>query len=78
MSGYRVRQEYTEGTFVRSGQLLFQIDPRPFQAALEQAEGQLARSQGDLFQAQLDLARVRLQELLTVVQVYKALGGGWQ
>lgn len=32
----------------------------------------------DLFQAQLDLARIRLQELLTVVQLYKALGGGWQ
>jgi multidrug efflux system outer membrane protein len=32
----------------------------------------------DLFQAQLNLANVRLQELLTVVQLYKALGGGWQ
>jgi multidrug efflux system outer membrane protein len=32
----------------------------------------------DLFQAQLDLARIRLEELLTVVQLYKALGGGWQ
>ena len=35
-------------------------------------------SDRDLFQAQLDLARVRLAELLTVVQLYKALGGGWQ
>jgi NodT family efflux transporter outer membrane factor (OMF) lipoprotein len=32
----------------------------------------------DLFQAELDLARIRLQEILTVVQLYKALGGGWQ
>jgi multidrug efflux system outer membrane protein len=32
----------------------------------------------DLFQAQLDLAQIRLQEQLTVVQLYKALGGGWQ
>jgi outer membrane protein, multidrug efflux system len=32
----------------------------------------------DLFQSQLDLANIRLQELLTVVQLYKALGGGWQ
>jgi len=32
----------------------------------------------DLFQAELDLAGIRLQELLTVVQLYKALGGGWQ
>ena len=32
----------------------------------------------DLFQAELNLAQIRLQELLTVVQLYKALGGGWQ
>jgi outer membrane protein TolC len=32
----------------------------------------------DTFQAELDLAQIRLQELLTVVQLYKALGGGWQ
>jgi outer membrane protein, multidrug efflux system len=32
----------------------------------------------DLFTAQLDLARIRLEEILTVVQLYKALGGGWQ
>ncbi len=32
----------------------------------------------DLFQAQLDLAHIRLEELLTVVELYKALGGGWQ
>ena len=32
----------------------------------------------DLFQAELDLAQIRLEELLTVVQLYKALGGGWQ
>jgi len=32
----------------------------------------------DLFQGQLDLAEIRLQELLSFVQLYKALGGGWQ
>ena len=32
----------------------------------------------DLFQAQLDLAQIRLEELLAIVQLYKALGGGWQ
>jgi multidrug efflux system outer membrane protein len=32
----------------------------------------------DLFQSQLDLAQIHLEELLTVVQLYKALGGGWQ
>jgi len=35
-------------------------------------------SDRDLFQAQLDLARIRLEELLSIVQLYKALGGGWQ
>jgi multidrug efflux pump subunit AcrA (membrane-fusion protein) len=48
VSGYLVKQEYTEGSFVRQGQLLFQIDPRPFQADLDQAEGRLAQSQGQL------------------------------
>ena len=44
VSGYLVKQEYTEGTFVKSGQLLFQIDPRRFQAALEQAGGRFERA----------------------------------
>ena len=61
VSGYLVKQEYTEGTFVKSGQLLFQIDPRPFQAALEQAEGHLAQSQGQLEQARAQLAQAEAQ-----------------
>ncbi len=58
VSGYLIRQAYTEGTFVRRGQLLFQIDPRPFQAALDQAQGHLAQSKGQLEvdRAQLDRA----------------------
>jgi len=39
VSGYLLSQNYAEGSFVRKGQLLFEIDPRPFQAALAQAEG---------------------------------------
>jgi membrane fusion protein (multidrug efflux system) len=39
VSGYLLKQAYTEGNFVQKGQLLFEIDPRPFQAALEQSEG---------------------------------------
>src|ERR1700740_3311880 len=46
VSGYLVQQAYTEGTFVRKGDLLFEIDPRPFRAALDQIEGQLAQAQG--------------------------------
>jgi multidrug efflux pump subunit AcrA (membrane-fusion protein) len=42
VTGYIMRQGYQEGAFLRKGQLLFEIDPRPFQAALDQAEGQLA------------------------------------
>jgi membrane fusion protein (multidrug efflux system) len=61
VTGYLIKQEYTEGTFVKSGQRLFQIDPRPFQAALEQAEGQLAQSQGQLEQARAQLAQAEAQ-----------------
>ncbi|HKA22369.1 MAG TPA: biotin/lipoyl-binding protein, partial [Blastocatellia bacterium] len=45
VTGYLLEQGYKEGAFVKKGQLLFQIDPRPFQSALDQAEGQLAQSQ---------------------------------
>ena len=51
VSGYLIEQAYKEGSFVKKGQLLFQIDPRPFQAALDQARAQLAQSQGQLAQA---------------------------
>src|SRR5277367_143965 len=42
VSGYLIRQDYNEGAFVRKGQILFEIDPRPLQAVLDQAKGQLA------------------------------------
>ena len=61
VSGYLVKQEYTEGSFVKRGQLLFQIDPRPFEASLEQAEGQLAQAQGQLAQARAQLAQAEAQ-----------------
>jgi membrane fusion protein, multidrug efflux system len=61
VSGYLIKQDYTEGRFVKSGQLLFQIDPRPFRAALEQAEGQLAQSKGQLEQARAQLAQAEAQ-----------------
>ena len=57
VSGYLVKQEYTEGSFVKAGQLLFQIDPRPFQAEVDQAEGRLAQAQGQLEQARAQLAQ---------------------
>src|ERR1700689_5107612 len=55
VSGYLTRQAYTEGSFVKAGQLLFQIDPRPFEASLEQARGQLAQTEGQLAQAKAQL-----------------------
>jgi len=57
VAGYLTEQAYTEGTFVKKGQLLFQIDPRPFQAALDQAQGHLAQSLGQLEQARAQLAQ---------------------
>jgi RND family efflux transporter MFP subunit len=48
VTGYLQRQAYQEGAFVKKGQLLFEIDPRPFQAALDQAEGQLAQAKATL------------------------------
>jgi len=52
VTGYLLTQNYSEGSFVRKGQLLFQIDPRPLQAAADQARGQLAQANGQLAQAQ--------------------------
>jgi multidrug efflux pump subunit AcrA (membrane-fusion protein) len=48
VSGYLLCQDYKEGSFVKRGQLLFEIDPRPFQAVLDQAQGQLAQFLGQL------------------------------
>jgi len=52
VSGYLLSKNYTEGSFVRKGQALFEIDPRPLQAALDQAKGDLARAQAQLAQAE--------------------------
>ena len=52
VSGYLVHQLYREGSPVSKGQVLFQIDPRPFEDALKQAEGQLGQAQGQLGQAE--------------------------
>jgi membrane fusion protein (multidrug efflux system) len=60
VTGYLLRQGYQEGAFVRKGQLLFQIDPRPFQAALDQAEGQLAQAKAQLATAQAIEVRTQL------------------
>jgi RND family efflux transporter MFP subunit len=60
VTGYIMRQGYQEGAFVKKGQLLFEIDPRPFQAALDQAEGQLAQAKATLANAQAVQGRTEL------------------
>jgi RND family efflux transporter MFP subunit len=57
VSGYLVRQDYHEGAFVKKGQLLFEIDPRPFQAALDQAKGQLAQAEAQMANADINVKR---------------------
>ena len=59
VSGYLMKQNYGEGSFVRKGQLMFEIDPRPFQAALNLAKGSLAQAEGNLQQAQANLGQNR-------------------
>jgi membrane fusion protein, multidrug efflux system len=60
VTGYLLRQGYQEGAFVNKGQLLFEIDPRPFKAALDQAEGQLAQAKALLANAQAVQGRTQL------------------
>jgi membrane fusion protein (multidrug efflux system) len=57
VSGYLIRQDYQEGGYVRRDQVLFEIDPRPFQAALDQAKAQLEAAQAQLARATLDVKR---------------------
>jgi RND family efflux transporter MFP subunit len=57
VSGYIVRQNYKEGSVVRRGDVLFEIDPRPFRAALDQVKGQLAQAEAQLGKARLDVER---------------------
>jgi RND family efflux transporter MFP subunit len=59
VSGYLLRQDYHEGSFVRKGQLLFEIDPRPLQAVVDQAKGDLGKAQGQLSQANAQLSQAQ-------------------
>src|SRR3984893_12044349 len=61
VSGYLLRQDYKEGSFVKKGQLLFEIDSRPFQAAVDQAHGQVAQFQGQLEQANSQVTQAEAQ-----------------
>jgi membrane fusion protein (multidrug efflux system) len=70
--GNLLTQNYAEGSYVHKGQLLFQIDPRPLQAAADQAEGQLAQSKAQLLQAHSGLLQARAQLLSAEANQHKA------
>jgi membrane fusion protein (multidrug efflux system) len=79
VTGYLLRQDYQEGSFVRKGQLLFEIDPRPLQAVSDQASGQLAQFEGQLaqsnsqvVQAEAQLAQANSQLLQSQAQLARA------
>ena len=79
VTGYLLRQDYQEGSFVKKGQLLFEIDPRPLQAVSDQASGQLAQFEGQLaqsnsqvVQAEAQLAQANSQLLQSQAQLAQA------
>jgi RND family efflux transporter MFP subunit len=60
VTGYLLKQAYAEGSFVKKGQLLFQIDPRPFQVALDQAKAQLMQADAQLSNAEATQLQAQL------------------
>jgi membrane fusion protein (multidrug efflux system) len=81
VQGYLLKQDYKDGDYVKSGQLLFEIDDRPYKAALDQALGDVAQQQANLRKNQLDVAKytplaaqgaVSKQELDDAVQSTRA------
>ncbi len=59
VQGYLIKRDYTEGDFVKKGQVLFEIDPRTFQAALQQARGQLAEQNARWETVKANLERIK-------------------
>jgi len=57
VGGYLISQDYKEGSYVHKGDVLFEIDPRPFQAVLDQAKGQLAQARAQLYLADVNVKR---------------------
>ena len=72
VTGYILTQNYTEGAFVNKGQLLFEIDARPFQAVRDQAKGQFLQANGQLAQAKALLAQNQAQLLQAQANQRKA------
>lgn len=84
VTGYLLRRPYVEGAFVKKGALLFELDPSKFQAALEQAKGELAKAQAQLMKTKLDVERdtplakqgaISQKELVDSIQAHEAAKG---
>jgi membrane fusion protein (multidrug efflux system) len=71
VTGYLLKRDYKEGSFVHKGEPLFEIDPRPFRAALDQAKGQLEQSQAQLIQDEAQLATSEANQLKSQLDVEK-------
>jgi membrane fusion protein (multidrug efflux system) len=71
VTGYLLKRNYEEGSYVRKGQLLFEIDPRPLQAALDQAKGQLDQAQAQLIQDEAQLATAKANQIKSQLDVEK-------
>ena len=84
VSGYLLKQLYMEGGFVKKGDLLFELDPSKFKAALDQARGDLAKAQAQLMKTKQDVDRdtplakqgaISQKELTDSIQAYEAAKG---
>src|SRR5580692_3158441 len=71
VTGYLLTRKYKEGSYVRKGELLFEIDPRPFQAALDQAKAQLAQAKAQLVQDQAQRATAQANQQMSQLNVDK-------
>src|SRR5499433_1848367 len=69
VAGHLMSQNYKEGSPVKAGDLLFQVDPRPFQAALDQAEAQLLQAESQLSQAKAQVAASQAQVEQAIAKV---------
>jgi membrane fusion protein (multidrug efflux system) len=74
VAGHLMSQNYTEGSLVKAGDVLFQVDPRPFQAALDQAEAQVLQAESQLSQAkaQVSASQAQVEQALAQVSQYEA------
>src|SRR5215467_7432307 len=84
VSGYLIKRPYTEGSFVKKGDLLFELDPSKFKAALDQAQGDLAKAEAQFIKTKQDVERdtplakqgaISRQELDDSIQYHAAAKG---